>query len=145
MKTKYKTITTVLGGLIGIFLILISYFVIPIPNAIRRKLFPIVVILGLAFFVLGVVLIILTLKKKVKGKLKWFLLMAGISSAAVLPSVILHNFVYGLFIYLFGEGYWERIGMGDELFFFILALIVCPIVFLAGSAGSVVLLARKWY
>jgi len=143
MKNKYKTITAVLGVLIGIFLILVSYFAIPMPHIIRRKLFLIAAILGLAFFVLGVVLIILTFTKKVKGKLKWFLLMAGIPSAAVLPSVILHNLAYGLFIHLFGEGYWERIGMGDEPFFFILALIVCPIVFLAGSAGSVVLLARK--
>ena len=142
MKTKPK-ITVTLGILIGIFILLVSFFVVPMPDEIRRPLFLVATVLGLAFFILGVVLIVMTVKQKVKGKLKWFLILTGASSATVLPGAILHNLVYALFIYLFGEGFWERSGLGDEPFFFILALVISPIVFLVGSIGSVILLSKK--
>ncbi len=41
--------------------------------------------------------------------------------------VFMHNLVYGLFIYLFGENFW---GNGDEPVFFILAVIVIPLYFI---------------
>ena len=75
MKIKPK-IKVVLGVLIGIFLLLVSFFVVPMPNGIRRMLFLVAAVLGLAFFILGVVLIVMTVKKKVKGGLKWFLILA---------------------------------------------------------------------
>ena len=142
MKIKPK-ITVILGVLIGIFILLAGFIWIPVPHTVKQVLFPIAAILAIIFFVLGVILIIQTLKKRVRGALKWFLIITGISSAAVFPCVILHNLVYGLFIYWFGEGFWERIGLGDEPFFFITALIICPIAFLIGSIGSVVLLIKK--
>jgi len=129
--------------LMVIFVVMMSYLFIPFPHSFKRALFPLMAILALAFFALGIVLIVMTVKKKVKSPLKWFLILTGASSAAVFPSVILHNLVYGLFIYWFGEGFWERIGLGDEPFFFILALVVSPIVFLVGSVGSVVLLIKR--
>ncbi|MFC1732882.1 hypothetical protein ACFL6I_21475 [candidate division KSB1 bacterium] len=139
-KKKFKV---VLGILIGIFVMMLSFLFIPFAHTFKQILFPLVAILSLVFFVLGIVLIIMTLKKKIKGKLKWFLLLTGASSALILPSVILHNVVYGLLIYLFGEGIWESIGMSDEAFFFIMAIFICPIVFLIGSVGSMTLLIRK--
>ncbi|GAG61024.1 unnamed protein product, partial [marine sediment metagenome] len=50
---------------------------------------------------------------------------------------------YALFILLFGADFWERIGIGDEPVFFILAIIVCPIAFLVGVIGSIVLFIKK--
>jgi len=55
----------------------------------------------------------------------------------------LHNIIYGLFIVLFGADFWERTGLGDEPFFFILVLIVCPIAFLVGVIASIVLFIKK--
>jgi len=55
----------------------------------------------------------------------------------------LHNLFYALFIIWFGTDFWERTGLGDEPFFFILALIVCPIAFLVGVIGSTVLFIKK--
>jgi len=55
----------------------------------------------------------------------------------------LHNLFYGLFIVWFGADFWERTGLVDEPFFFILALIVCPIAFLVGVIGSIVLFIKK--
>ena len=57
--------------------------------------------------------------------------------------VVLHNLVYGLFIYFFGEHFWDRIGMSDEPVFFVLAIVVCPIAFIVGVVGSIVLTVRK--
>ena len=71
------------------------------------------------------------------------MLLAGFSSAVILPSAVLHNFVYGLFVCLYGQDYWERIGMGDEPFLFILALIILPILFLVGAVGSAVMMKKK--
>jgi len=58
-------------------------------------------------------------------------------------SAILHNVIYGIFIYFFGEGFWERIGMSDEPLFFVLAVIICPIAFLVGIVGSIVLFVKR--
>ena len=54
----------------------------------------------------------------------------------------MHNAIYALFIVLFGADFWERTGLGDEPFFFILALIVCPIAFLVGVIGSIILFIK---
>ena len=141
MKTKSRKIKVTLGLLIAVFLLIVSFFVIPMSDEIRRPLFLLAAILGIAFLVLGIVLLVFTIKQKITGKLKWFLIITGASSAAVFPCVILHNFVYGLLIYLVGPDVWGE--GGDEPFFFILALIVCPIVFLIGSIGSVILMKKK--
>ncbi|MBN2096581.1 hypothetical protein JW752_04280 [Candidatus Peregrinibacteria bacterium] len=139
-KTKTHKIKWTLGLLIAVFLLLIGYFMIPMPPEIRRTLFFAAAVLGIAFFILGIVLIVFTVRQKVKGGLKWFLVLTGASSAAVFPSVILHNLVYALFICLFGADFWGS--GGDEAFFFILALMVCPLVFLVSATGSVILLRR---
>ncbi len=104
--------------------------------------FALFIIPFILFFALGAILIFLTLKSKVKGMLRIFLLLTGGSAVGFLIFVLLHNFVYGLLIYLFGEGFWNG---GDEPVFFILATMVCPIVFLVGTTGSIVLLTKKAY
>jgi len=92
---------------------------------------------GLAvLFGLGVTLLVLAARAKMKKILKAFLLLTGASAAGMPLFVVLHNVVYGLFIYFFGEGFWNG---GDEPVFFILAIIVCPIAFLVGAIGSIVL------
>lgn len=83
----------------------------------------------------------MTYKLKIKGKQKLFLILTGVAPVIALISVILHNFVYGLMIYLFGENFWGT--GGDEAFFFILALIICPIIFLISVIGNIVIMFRK--
>ena len=83
------------------------------------------------------------LKKQYK-MLKRFLLLTGISAGAFIVSVLLHNAIYGLFIEWFGADFWDRIGLGDEPFFFIIAVILCPIAFLVGAVGSIVFAIKKF-
>jgi hypothetical protein len=86
---------------------------------------------------LGITLTVLTVKKKVVGKLKVYLLLAGASATGFLVFIVLHNLVYALFSHFFGENFWGT--GGDEPVFFVLAIIVCPLGFLIGAVGTIIL------
>ena len=73
--------------------------------------------------------------------LKIFLLIAGISLAAFIISVFLHNAIYGLFIYFFGADFWDRIGIGDEPVFFFISLL-SVVAFAVGIIGSLVIFIK---
>ena len=73
--------------------------------------------------------------------LKIFLLVAGMSLGAFIISVFLHNAIYGLFIIWFGEGFWERIGAGDEPVFFFVALL-SVVAFAIGVTGSLIMFIK---
>lgn len=126
-----------------IFAFLVIYFALPMDISVRRSLFPLMALLAFSLFLLGLALIFLTLRRKLERNIKKFLLLTGISSTVFFTSMILHNVVYGLFIHLFGSDFWTRVGLEDEPFFFIIAVFVCPVGFLAGAAGSIVLLVKK--
>ena len=135
------TLKAIFWALVVVFVFIMSYFVIPAFRT--REFFSYVSIFGIIYFLLGIALIFFTIREKIKGLLKKFLILTGASASGSLVSVFLHNAIYGLFIVLFGADFWERIGLGDEPFFFILALIVCPITFLVGVIGSIVLFIKK--
>lgn len=136
-------IKAVFCALVAIFIVMVSFFVAPVPVFMKRMLFPYMYIFSIVFFILGLTLIFLTLKKQVKGRFKNFLILMGVSSAGFLVSVLLHNFIYGLFAAIFGVGFWDKIGLGDEPIFFFLAIFVCPIGFLIGVVGSLAFFIRR--
>jgi len=74
-------------------------------------------------------------------RLKTFLLITGISLAAFIISVFLHNVIYGLFIHFLGADFWERIGIGDEPVFFFIALL-SVVTFVVGLIGSLVIFIK---
>jgi hypothetical protein len=98
---------------------------------------------GFLFFVLGLTLLILTARAKLDKLFKAFLLLTSSSAVGFFVSILLHGVVYGLFILIFGEDFWDRIGIPDEPAFFIMALIICPIAYLVGTVGSIVLILRR--
>jgi hypothetical protein len=98
---------------------------------------------GLLFFALGLTLLILTARAKLEKLFKIFLLLTSSSAVGFLVGILLHGIVYGLFILAFGEDFWERIGIPDEPFFFLMALVICPIAYLVGTVGSIVLILRR--
>jgi len=129
--------------LVGVFVVVVSIFLIPALRDLLRGL-PIIIVSGSVLLLLGVALIVLTVREKVTGLLKTFLLLTGASAAGIIVSVFLHNAIYGLFILWFGADFWKRFGSGgDEPFFFIMAVFVCPIAFLVGAVGSVVLAIKN--
>ena len=139
---KGKISWSIFWALVGVFVIIACVFFIP---AFRELLMGLLflIISGVIFLLLGVALIVLTVKEKVEGMRKKFLLLTGASAAGFFVSVLLHNAIYGLFIHFFGADFWDRAGPGDEPFFFIVAIFVCPVGFLVGVVGSIVLAIIK--
>ena len=88
------------------------------------------------FFILGILLIIFTLREKITGKPKIYLLLTGISAVGFFSGVILHNIVSALLTMLSGREF-------EEPIFFLLAIIIAPITFLIGMIGSIVLIIKK--
>ena len=80
---------------------------------------------------------------KLRGKLRKFVILAGASVLGFFISALLHNAIYGLFILWFGIDFWDRIGLGDEPLFFIVAVFICPLGFTVGVIGSTVLAIRR--
>ena len=145
---KRKLSWPIFWALIVVFIVLAISILIPraaFAPTFRGSLFLwFFSISGAAFFLLGVALIFLTVKEKVGGMSKKFLILTGASAVGLPVFVLLHNAIYGLFIHFFGADFWERIGLGgDEPVFFILATLVCPIGFLVGAVGSVVLAIKN--
>jgi len=129
--------------LVGVFVVVVSIFLIPALRDLLRGL-PVIIVSGSVLLLLGVALIVLTVREKVTGLLKTFLLLTGASAAGIIVSVFLHNAIYGLFIHFFGADFWERFGLGDdEPFFFFMVILVCPLGFLVGAVGSVVLAIKN--
>ena len=131
-KNLHKLIYT----LIIIFLFLIIFLFIDHP--IKRTLFPLMGILGLAFLVIG---IILTIKaRKEKGKLKIFLMLAGLSAVTPLIFSILHNIFYAMAIIF------ENFSIIFEtlhVISFLIAILIGPTLFIISSIGSLILLNKK--
>jgi hypothetical protein len=138
------------GALVGVFIATVAVFLISIafifaqdwiPNSNRYFEFILLPAAGL-LTILGAVLVVLAARARLARGLKTALVLTGSSALGIPLCAILHNVVYGLMILIFGEGFWERSNAGDEGFFFILALIVLPIVLLVSAAFCTVLLLR---
>ncbi len=126
---KGKLIWSVFWAMVGVFAIVFCIMVI--RPLLLHKIYLLILLPFIAvFFLLGVTLLVLTVKTKVRGMLKGFLLLTGASAVAMLVFGILHNAVSGLANF-------------EEPAFFILAIIVCPIGFLVGAIGSIVLRVKK--
>ncbi len=136
---KGKLSWPIFWALVGVFIVIVSAFLIPAFRELLKGL-PLIIISGAVLFLLGVALIFFTVKEKERGLLKKFLILTGASAAGFFVSVFLHNTIYGLFIQWFGADFWNG---GDEPFLFIMAVFVCPIGFLVGAIGSIVLAIRR--
>ena len=137
---KGKLSWSIFWALLGVFIVIVSVFFIPVFRDLLRGSL-LVFSPFIVFFLLGGALIFFTVKEKVGGMLKKvFLLLTGASAVGFLLFIILHNAVYALFIHFFGAEFWNG---RDEPFFFIMAIIVCPLGFLVGAVGSIVLAIKK--
>lgn len=127
--------------LVGIFILIVSMFFLPVVRELFKG--PQFLLPFIVFSLLGMALMFLTLKKKVKGKLKKFLILTGASSAGFLVSISLHNFLYGAAILVSNIEVLKYFFEALHVAFFIIAIFVCPLGFLIGVAGSVALFTKK--
>ena len=135
----------------GFIFLLIALAFLLLPFSVRLIEAPNVVNTVSGLFVSGGVVYLLSylfydraqprLGKRGLKMLKIFLLVAGISLAVFIISIVLHNAIYGLFILWFGEDFWTRTGIGDEPIFFIIALL-SVVSFVVGVIGSLVMFIK---
>ncbi len=128
-------------ALLAVLAVIASQMFIPAVSDFFRGtlafLFPFII-----WFLLGLALIFLTLKEKIGGGLKKFLLLTGASAAGFFISVFLHNVFYALDI-LTAHIIVLKYLMGIlHLVFFIIAIFICPLAFLIGWLGTLVLFVR---
>ena len=144
-RAKAKLSWIIFWALVGTFILIIGWFFAAAATEFLRGFhgFLFIIISGIVFSLLGAALIFLTVKEKVRGMLKKFLILTGASAVGTLPSILLHNLIYGLFIQWFGADFWDRIGLGDEPFFFFMAIVICPIAFLVGTVGTIVIAIKQ--
>ncbi len=122
------------------FILIICFIFIPSFDNFKHLISQFIAVIALAFFVFGIILLVSTIKARIKGKLKLSLMFTSISAIGIPACIILHNLVYALFILLFGENFWQG---GDEPFFFILGLVVLPILFIISIISSLILIHKK--
>lgn len=134
-KTQLKGILYVMAIT---FFLMIGFFLVPEEFSLKRGMFNLVAVLGLLFLTLGIIITILSRKKK--GELKAFLLLTGLSAIMPLLGTILHNFFYALAIVFPGLAPLFEFLHGA---FFIIALLVAPIIFIIGIIGSLVCMRKK--
>ncbi len=95
------------------------------------------------FFLLGILLVIFTFKEKVKGWLKFFLLLTGLSASGFFLFVVLHNFFYALNIIWTDITILRHLTEWLHVAYFLIAVFVCPVTFLIGLIGSIILFLKK--
>ena len=142
MKSKKMEvlIKQIFFSLIGIFVLLMSYLFL-MPNL--RAFFPFFVVLAFIFFFLGGALIFLTLKNKIKVKLKFFLILTGSASSGILLFAILHNLFYALAIITEHMILLHSLMQFFHILFFLISIPLCPVCFLVGAIGGIILFYRK--
>ncbi|MBA7613500.1 hypothetical protein ES703_20751 [subsurface metagenome] len=136
-----KLSRSIFWALVGVFIVLVGLIITPrplFPGWIGSGLF--LLIPGALFLSLGITFLVLTIKGKTKGISRKFQLLTGASAIGIPVSILLHNAIYGLFIHFFGAEFWNG---GDEPVFFIMAIIVCPLAFLVGAIGSIILAIKN--
>lgn len=139
---KRKLSWSIFWATVAVFIIIIAVILIPPARELLMGSF-FLFTSGTILILLGAALIFRTVKEKVGGLLGKFLIVTGASAVGLFVSILLHNAVYGLFIFWFGADFWDRIGMADEPVFFFIALLVCPVAFLVGTVGSIVLAVKR--
>lgn len=137
-----KSLTLTFWALVGVFLVIASEFFIPVVRELFRGsllfLLPFIV-----FSLLGIVLIFLTVKEKVEGMLKKFLILTGASSAGFFVFIFLHNAFYALATITSHITVLNYLMEILHIVFFFIAIPVCPLAFLVGVVGTIVLFVKK--
>jgi hypothetical protein len=127
---KGKLVWSVFWALVGVFVIAVTIIFTLVDLLVGMERYVFFVSVGIGLTGLGVTLLVLTAKAKAERRLKKFLLLTGASAVGLPVFAILHNAVSAL------------LNM-EEAVFFTLATIVCPIGFLVGAIGSIVLRVKK--
>lgn len=94
-------------------------------------------------FLIGLLLLILSIRSAMNEKLKLSLTICGAALAAIPLFILLHNLIYSVIVQKQQYGIMTFEGNRDEPVFLILAVMVCPIVYMAGAVASIILRVKS--
>ena len=141
MESLKQSTLAIFWALIGVFLIILGQFFIPALRDLLKGSELFLIPMGI-FCLLGLALLVLALKERIAGKLKKFLVLTGASAVGIFVFVFLHNAFYALGTitsHIIGLNYLTE---ALHVVCFIVAIIVCPLGFLVGIVGTIVLFAK---
>ena len=141
MSQKENTLTVIFYLLVVVFVLAISIIFIPAFRGFVSGAF--MIISGVILVILGSVLIGLTLIQKVEGKLKKFLILTGTSAAGFFIFALLHNIFYALAQVTGHIAILNYLMKAFEVIFFLVAIFACPIGFLVGVIGTIIMFNKK--
>jgi len=141
MSQKENTLTITFYLLVTVFVLAISIIFIPAFRGFISGTF--MIISGVILVILGSVLIGLTLVQKVEGKLKKLLILTGASAAGFFVFALLHNIFYGLEQVTSHITILSYLMKAFEVIFFLIAIFACPIGFLIGVIGTIIMFNKK--
>ena len=131
-----KTIKLLFWALMGFFVLVMAVIFVPdnIGGLFKGPLFLLPIFI---FSFLGALLRIMTLKEKGEPKLRKFLILTGASAAGFFICILLHNAFYALAVIFQHITIIKYLMEALHVFFFFLAIPICPLGFLIGIAGSI--------
>jgi len=138
---KRNTLIIMFYLVIIVFVITVGMLLVPGLRGYINIAF--VIISGIILVILGSILIGLTLVQKVEGKLKKFLILTGASAAGFFVFALLHNIFYALGQVASHITILSYLMKALEVIFFLTAIFACPIGFLIGVIGTIVMFNKK--
>ena len=135
-----RPLSIVFWALVAAFAALVLTVLLPDVLPFFRPVFLILIALC---FLLGVALLILSVRWKERTLLRTFWILAGASTVGVALGTVLHNAFYALATV---TGKWPILNAAMEVLevaFFLIAILLCPLAFLVGTVGAIVLIVRR--
>ena len=140
-RREARLLSALFWALLATFALVLGPIFIPFLEPLRGTGF--LPLLG-ACFVLGLALLVVSIRAKSVGAVRKFLILTGASSVGLAVSSVLHNVFYGLATLTEDWAILKSVLTGLEVAFFLIATIVCPLAFLAGVVGTIVhLIGRR--
>ena len=135
-----RPLSIVFWALVAAFAALILTMLLPDVLEFFR---PVFLLLMALCFLLGLALLILAVRWKERTLLRTFWILTGASTAGFALGGVLHNVFYALAEV---TDKWPVLSgaMGVlEVAFFLIAVLLCPVAFLVGTVGAIVLIVRR--
>jgi hypothetical protein len=127
-------------GQIAVFVaILLPMFVPTVRPLLRPAFLP----LAGVWLLLGLGLLVLTVRTDLPRLLRWFLLATASSSSGAVLSMVLHNGMYAVGTVTGDRPVLQQTTSALEVVFFFGATIIFPLVFVAGVVGTIVTIIRS--
>jgi len=136
----FRSLSIVFWALVVAFAALVLTVLLPDVLDFFR---PVFLSLMALCFLLGLALLILSVRWKQRTLLRTFWILAGASTAGFALGSVLHNAFYALATV---TDKWPILNAAMEVLevaFFLIATLLCPVAFLVGTVGAIVLIVRR--